>query len=228
MNHVQTQKVDSSGTSVNFPAITVTAGNLMTVKVRLGGNVTVTISDGGNTWTQIPGASKNPDADGDSVQVYYAKNVTGGSRTVNVAPSSSVSVRGHVSEWSGADTSSPADQSNLTDTQIGTTANSGSITTSAAGMLVLFCATGMTQGTWTAGTLGSATATIPTNGTTGKTAIEYHNEASGASRSGAISFDVSETVAFASIFNFKDSAGGGPTPAVKDMIGGGIIPYARV
>lgn len=219
---VQAQKLDTSytGTPVSFPAITATAGNLMWVALRLGANVTVTVADGGNTWTQISGASLAPDADGDSCYVYYAKNITGGSRTVSITPSANCSVRGHVVEESGADTTSPQGVSGQTDNQSGTTANAGPITTTAAGMLGLFCATGMTQGTWTAGTLGSATATIPTNGSTAKTAVQYHNEAAGASRSGAISFDVSETVAFAAMFDFKDASGGGsffgsPVMAIK-------------
>lgn len=219
---VQAQKVDSSGTSVPFPAITVTGGNLLFVFVRLGGSfVTTTVSDGTNTWAQIAGASKQNDADADSIYVYYAKNIAGGSTTVTIGPSSSVTVRGHVVELSGADTTSPVDQSALTDSQVGLSASAGPITPTVAGMLLVGVSTGGAQGSFTAGTLGSGTATIPTNGFTSKTGIEYHNEAATASQSGSISFDAAETMAFASIFNFKDAAGGATCAPSLTLLGVG-------
>lgn len=203
---VQAQKVDSSGTSVSFPAITATSGNLLFAFMRLGGNVTTTVSDGTNTWTQIVGASKQNDADSDSVYVYYAKNIAAGSTTVTIGPSSSVSVRANLVELSGADTTSPADQSAQLDSQSGPPSIAGPITTTAAGMLIMGVSSGDPQN-YTAGIVGTGTATIPTNGATAKTAIEYHNEAATGTQSGSMTYDALELFGFASIWNFKDAGG---------------------
>lgn len=221
---VQAQKVDSSGTSVNFPAITATASNLLVIFVRLGGNVTTTISDGTNTWTQIAGASIQNNSDSDSVYVYYAKNVAGGSTTVNVAPSSSVTVRGHIMEFSGLDTASPADQSNQLDNQVTvggvTPAVTGNITTTAAGILAAgTSASG--DDVYTAGTLGTGTGVLPTNGTTGRTAVIYHVEAGTGTYGGAINYGLGRALNFASIWNFKDAGGGATCAPSLTLIGVG-------
>lgn len=203
--------IDTSGASAAFGSITVTAGNLLIVGMRLGGNVTVTVSDTkSNTWTQITGASLQNNADGDSVYLYYAKSAAGGATTVTLTPSGSVSIRANLFEFSGLDTSSPEDQANKNDQAAGTAATSGNITTTqAAEMLVGFASNGSTQtGTYTAGTLGSGTGTIPSGGTSSKTAMMYHAESSTGTYSSTINFsNLNPDVVYGSIASLKDSGG---------------------
>lgn len=194
--------LDTSGASASFAAITATAGNLLVVGVRLGGNVTVTISDDkGNSWALVDGQQNN--SDGDSIYIYQAQNNAGGSTTVTITPSSSVSIRGSLFELSGLHVTSPVDQHSHQE-QTGTNPSSSSITSTAKGMWIGFLSVDTGFSALSAGTLGSATATLPAGGVSSKHAMEYHNESGTLTGSAAFNNNLSNNN-WIGVVNFRDA-----------------------
>ena len=120
-------------TTTAIAAITVTAGNLLVVTVRASpasGAGTLTVSDDqGNTYTQ----DLNPSfASGNITAQYSAPNCAGASTIVTFSITGTGRRIGiAVHEYSGAATSTPLDQTN-SNAGTGTTATSGSVTTTVA------------------------------------------------------------------------------------------------
>jgi hypothetical protein len=207
--HVQTVKVDTSGSSVAFPAITVTAGNLLTVFFRGGNSAdTLGISDSlMNTWTAFP--AQYADASADAIAGWYAKNISGGSDTITVTSASAPSMRGQASEWSGLDTSSPADQKSTPNEATVVNFTTNSITTTQATEMLIMFAESQTNQTPVDSTLGTGNGTIPTNGTSTKTAIQYHHETATGTYTGTLSTYTGTDPINGFIVSFRDSGGGG-------------------
>jgi hypothetical protein len=130
--------VSASGSSVNIAySVAQTTGNLNVVAV-MWGDTTSTVSSvtdsKGNTYALALGPNR---VTGLSSAIYYAKNIVGGSNTVTVTFNQTVSYPNvNVLEYSGLDTTNPLDVSAAA-TGSGTTANSGSATTTSANELIV-------------------------------------------------------------------------------------------
>jgi hypothetical protein len=130
--------VTTSGASVviTYPAAQ-TAGNLNVVAV-MWGDTTSTVSSvtdsKGNIYALAVGPTK---ATGLTSAIYYAKNIAGGSNTVTVKFNQTAGWPNvNVLEYSGLDTANPLDVKAAA-TGTGTTANSGSATTTSANELIV-------------------------------------------------------------------------------------------
>ncbi len=114
-----------------------TAGNLNVVAVMWGdttSTVTSVTDSKGNTYALAVGPTK---ATGLTSAIYYAKNIAGGSNTVTVKFNQTAGWPNvNVLEYSGLDTANPLDVKAAA-TGTGTTANSGSVTTTSASELIV-------------------------------------------------------------------------------------------
>jgi hypothetical protein len=139
INFVQVKSaVATSGSSVSitYPAAQ-TAGNLNVVAV-MWGDTTSTVSlvtdSKGNAYALAVGPTR---ASGLSSAIYYAKNIAAGSNTVTVTFNQTAGFPNvNALEYSGLDTASPLDVTS-TASGSGTTANSGSATTTSANELIV-------------------------------------------------------------------------------------------
>lgn len=143
-----------SGSTVATPAISHTTGNLLVVAVRWDSTtVTVTgVADtAGNTYTSRTVKTFNGT---DSVQFWYAKNITGNASNVVTATfsSSAPSASGiTVDQFSGCDTTSPYD-TEASGSGSGTGLVTGAFTTTTADEVIVVAGDqGSTSGTYTAG-----------------------------------------------------------------------------
>ena len=110
----QTATATASQNTLAVTVTALTAGNLVVVGVAGSSSESVnSIGDGGNTYTQCASA-KVTEAGGRWTDLWYAKNVSGGSTTVTVTYSATTANRKAVEVWevSGADVSAPLDTSN--------------------------------------------------------------------------------------------------------------------
>lgn len=97
------------------------------------------ISDGaGNAYAEA-GSARSVDSTGnDIVDLWYAKNSKSGATTITITPSSSGQAAAVIWEFSGANTTSPLDQTVVLNNQTATaTASGGTVTTSAANELII-------------------------------------------------------------------------------------------
>lgn len=121
----------------------VTAGNLIDVFVFWNNEDTheggSTAADGlGNTYTNIAACNVGDSAQARSVQVLYAKNITGGACTVTVTlPGNRTARYLAISEWSGLDTTAPADQGNGAYQAAVTAVATGNVTPGSDGQTIL-------------------------------------------------------------------------------------------
>ena len=124
-----------SSISVTFTAAQ-TAGNLNVVSVMWGdttASVTSVTDSRGNSYALAQGPTR---VTGLSSAIYYAKNIAAGSNTVTINFSPSAAFPNvNVLEYSGLSTTSPLDVA-VGATGTGTTANSGSATTTSASELI--------------------------------------------------------------------------------------------
>lgn len=182
--HVQTVKVDTSGTSVNFSAITVTAGNTLFIAVRVGGTTTtVAASDGVNTYIHANQTSSgtpyplNETVTGTGVNdAFIVKSAAGGSTTVNLAVSPTNTIRAFLMEISGLGGASTvqdvgANAAAATNSTATDGVTTGATTTRTVANEILLCFTFNDGGP----TINPGTNfTTPTGGAqTTKTAFEY-------------------------------------------------------
>ncbi len=155
--------IQSSNTTVAvaYPAAQV-AGHLNVVAVGWG-DTTSTIASvtdtQGNMYLPAVGPTSNT---GLRQVIYYAKNIAGGSNTVTVKFNQAAAYPDvRILEYAGADLSNPLDQAGAA-TGSGTTANSGSVTTTAANELIF--ATGTTGTAFSAAGSGYTSRMIDTYG----------------------------------------------------------------
>jgi len=133
----QTTAAAKSVTALAFPAITAAAGNALFVLVGVK-SATVSISsitdNLGNTWTQVALRTGTSTRE----YIYYALNVAGGSTTVTVNFSASVTAAQNLSEFSGIATSSALDVAGAgAQADASTSPATGSVTTANANDLVI-------------------------------------------------------------------------------------------
>jgi hypothetical protein len=111
--------------AVTFPS-SITAGNLIMVAITHFIGTVLSVTDNhSNTYAQVT-AARHANSSSDYVELYYAKNVTGGTTTVTVL----FSKRGTVGvyEYSGLDKTSPFDQV-TSDARFGSTPDGGTLNT---------------------------------------------------------------------------------------------------
>ena len=155
-----TVKASNSAVVVAYPA-TQTAGDLNVVAVGWGdttSSVSSVTDSRGNVYTRAVGPTTTT---GLSQSIYYAKNIAAGSNTVTVTFNQAAAYPDvRILEYSGLDTSAPLD---VTAAAVGsgTSANSGSATTTSANELIFGA--------------GSTTGTAYTGGGSGFTARIINN-----------------------------------------------------
>jgi hypothetical protein len=126
---------DAGATTVAATAASHTAANLLVVHVGWSNNVTLdSIADtAGNTYTRVA-SSKANNGTTDHVETFHAKSITGNaSNAVTAAFSASATFRRIiVHQYSGADTSAPADVAGSGNVAAATSITSSSFTTNVA------------------------------------------------------------------------------------------------
>ena len=164
-----------------------TVGNWIAVGIRVGEpNETITVKDSkGNTYhsaTQI-----NQTGDGDTLAIFYAENIAAGTNTVTVSVSSADTLRIAILEFSGVASSGSIDQATASQGS-NASPNSGSITTTASGDLLLGAIMTADGETVTAGSGYQIVESAPAAPNT-KLIIEY--QVQGSSGSGSASAKLS-------------------------------------
>ena len=134
---VKSATLDCEGIGGNHIYAAQTAGNLNVVAVMWGDTTSAvsSVTDSkGNIYALAVGPTK---ASGLTSAIYYAKNIASGSNTVTVKFNQTASYPNvNVLEYSGLDTANPLDV-RAAATGSGTTANSGSATTTSANELIV-------------------------------------------------------------------------------------------
>lgn len=131
---VQSKSGDAGTVTSTDVVVNVSTGNYMQWAVRTGGTslVAVTITDGYNTYaTDISSFATGPS----TLYLGHAFNIIGGSQKVHIALDSSQSLRYAFSEVSGADTTSPIDQTSG-NSAVSSSPDSGSRTSTTANELI--------------------------------------------------------------------------------------------
>lgn len=129
--------VPGTSTTLAFGS-NLTAGNLLVLMCRLGANgTTMTTTDTlGHTWVEAVNVDNA--AGGRRTFLRYVENCSGGANTITFTPSTSVTFRIAIFEYSGLLTSGALDQKTATGaTGNSTTANSGNLTTTQADELLI-------------------------------------------------------------------------------------------
>ncbi len=169
-----------SSASLAFPANN-TVGNWIGVGIRVGEpNETITVKDSkGNTYhgaTQI-----NQTGDGDTLAIFYAENIAAGANTVTVSVSSADTLRFAILEFSGVAPSGSIDQA-IANQGSNASPNSGGITTTVNGDLLLGAIMSADEETYTAGSGFQIVESVPAAPNT-KLIMEYQVQASSGSTS---------------------------------------------
>lgn len=138
MPYVKATTGGGTGTSLNVP-ITATAGNLLVVYVHYDTNVAsvISASDGSNTYSLIDSSSGIGLS---TLYALYAKNITGGSLTVAISATISVTMAVTILEFSGCDTAAPLDATAKglnSSSGVGQDITSGSFTAASGTLIVI-------------------------------------------------------------------------------------------
>ncbi|HKF68725.1 MAG TPA: FG-GAP-like repeat-containing protein [Vicinamibacterales bacterium] len=134
VQHVDVDAGSPTSASQAFPSAN-TGGNFIALAIRAGTpNQTFTISDTrGNVYRQAARFNNNSD---DTVALYYAENIGAGANTVTITMPAAVSLRFSLFEYRGLAASGSLDGVS-TAAGSGTSANSGAVTTTASGDLLI-------------------------------------------------------------------------------------------
>src|SRR6266571_4327311 len=150
---VQHTSKDAGTTTISSLAFAspTTAGNWIAVAIRGGlssSQVFTVVDSNGNTYRQAAQIGFTSSAV--TLAIYYAENIKGGANTITVSDTVSGPLRFAILEYSGVATSNSLDVTAVA-TGIGTSANSGSMTTTASGDLLLGTIATADAATYTAG-----------------------------------------------------------------------------
>jgi len=186
------------------------AGNFIAVVIQggqPGEGFTVTDSQG-NTYQQA--IQMNEDTAGETIAIYYATNIAGGANTVDVYQTILGSFRFAILEYSGVAKTNALD---VAAAEQGASAfpNSGSVTTTANGDLLLGGILTAGGQSYTAGTGYTIEQNVPASPNTNVIAEDQTQATAGASSAGA-SLGVADFWAAVSVA-FKPAAGGSNTAA---------------
>jgi hypothetical protein len=199
-----------SSASLAFPSNN-TQGNWIGVGIRVGEpNETITIKDSkGNTYqsaTQI-----NQTEDGDTLAIFYAENIAAGANTVTVSVSTADTLRLAILEFSGVAPSGSIVQATASQGS-NASPNSGSITETASGDLLLGAILVADQETFTAGSGYQIAENVPAAPNT-KLMMEYEVQVLTGSSSASATLSSADPWA-AAIAAFKPGTGGTSAPAI--------------
>jgi IPT/TIG domain len=140
VQHASKDAGTTASSSLAFP-LNNTAGNWIAVVVRAGhSGQTFTVSDSlGNVYQQAVVFNQTLDTpNGDTLGIFYAENTAGGANTVTVSDSiANTTLRFAIVEYSGVATASSLDGAAGVAQGNGNVANSGVVSTSANGDLIL-------------------------------------------------------------------------------------------
>jgi hypothetical protein len=158
VQHVEVDAGTTTNASKSFAAAN-TGGNFIALAVRAGvTNQTFTISDTrGNVYRQAARFNNNND---NTVALYYAENIGAGANTVTITMPSSATLRFSLLEYRGILTSASIDGA-VTATGAGTSANSGKVTTTANGDLLIGVITTANEANITPGSGFALEGTVP-------------------------------------------------------------------
>ncbi len=214
VQHVSKDAGTTSSSTLSFSSNN-TAGNWIAVVIRAGKTSQVfTVSDSrGNTYRQA--LVYNETLDGDTLGIFYAENIAGGANTVTVSDSILGTLRFAILEYSGIATASSLDVATASH---GTSAspNSGAITTTASGDLVLGEISTANAANFTAGTGYQAREFVPAEPNT-KLLVEDQIQASAGAISANASLNASDTWG-AVLASFKAATGsGGTSPTITSL-----------
>ena len=133
---IQHVGIDAGTTTSASVVFSNTAGNFIAVVIRAGQSGQVfTVSDSrGNTYRKAITLSMA--VDGETIGIFYAENILGGTSTVTVSDTISGTLRFAVLEYSGVTTANSLDATAASQ-GTSTTPSSGSITTSLSGDLLV-------------------------------------------------------------------------------------------
>ena len=161
-----------------------TAGNWIGVMIRAGaqGEMFTVTDSNGNTYHQAIQTSQT--GDGDTVAIYYAENIGGGANTIQVSDTDSATLRFAILEYSGVVTSGSLDVAAAAQ---GNSAfpNSGSVTTTANGDLLLGAIMTADAETFTAGSGYRIEESVPAEPNTKLIAEDQTQATAGASSASA-------------------------------------------
>lgn len=197
----------------------VTAGNLIDVSVRWNNEGTHEgvsgAADGlGNTYTNIAGCNVGTDASARSMVVLYAKNITGGACTVTVTFLGTRTSRlVTISEWSGLETTAPADQATGQVQSAVTAVSTTAVTPTADGELCLGTLYGIYAG---AATITEDGTLVVEDETDIFHSTQYSVQATAASIARTWTLGAGRDV-MSAIRTYKAAGGGGGDPAVEHL-----------
>jgi uncharacterized repeat protein (TIGR01451 family) len=206
-----------------------TQGNFILVAIRAGKNgQSFTVTDTrGNTYRQA--LQQNETLDTVTLGLYYAENVAGGANTVTVSDTvNGGTLRFAIFEYSGVATASSLDGSARMAEGTSTAASSGSITTTAAGDLVVGMFSTANNATFTAGSGAVVEERVPASGT--KLAVQDHvQSAAGAIAASAASTPSQDWAAVVAAFKAAiGPAPNGPKLIITSPTEGGSVPGAAL
>src|SRR6267142_860006 len=150
VQHTTKDAGSTTTTPLSFTGTT-TAGNLIAVCIRGGlssSQVFTVVDSNGNTYRQASQIGFTASAV--TVAIYYAENIKGGANTVTVSQTVSGPLRLAILEYSGIAVANSLDAS-IAATGVGTAANSGSVTTTVNGDLLISTVGTADAATFTAG-----------------------------------------------------------------------------
>jgi len=207
VQHVGKDAGTTASSSLAFPAAN-TAGNWIGVLIRASGIGQVfSVSDTrGNTYRQAVQFTET--VDGNTIGIFYAENVAAGTNTVTVSDTTSGTLRFAILEYAGVSRTGSIDGAKAAQ---GTSAapNSGAITTTANGDLVLGLISTANSATFTAGSGFTIQERVPTSGT--KLIAEDQRQAAAGAVAATATLSGSDVWSSA-VSAFRAGSTGGPTP----------------
>jgi Domain of unknown function (DUF1929)/Glyoxal oxidase N-terminus/PKD domain/Putative Ig domain len=199
-----------SSASLAFPSNN-TVGNWIGVGIRVGQpNETITVKDSkGNSYHNA--IQINQTGDGDTLAIFYAEGIAAGANTVTVSVSSADTLRFAILEFSGVAPSGSIDRA-IANQGSNASANSGTITTTANGDLLLGAIMAADEETFTAGSGFQIVESVPAAPNT-KLIMEYQVQALSGSTSSSATLSSADPWA-AGIAAFKAGAAGTSAPTI--------------
>jgi hypothetical protein len=211
MQHTSKDAGTTSSSTLTFPSNN-TASNWIAVSIRAGtANEIFTVTDtNGNTYRKA--IQFNLTVSGGTIGIFYAENIAGGANTVTVSDTALATLRFAILEYSGVATSGSLDGVAVTQGN-SASPNSGSVTTTANGDLLLGSIMTANAETYTAGIGYRIEESVPAEPGT-KLITEDQVQAAAGAAAASATLRVAGTWA-AGIAAFKvTGSGGGTAPTI--------------
>ena len=207
VQHTSRDAGTTNSATLAFPGVN-TAGNFIAVIIRTSQNGQVfTVSDTrGNTYRQA--LQFNETLDLTTLAIYYAENIAGGTNTVTVSDTLGGTMRLAILEYAGVATANALDGT-ATAQGISAIPNSGALTTTANGDLIVGMVSTANPATFTAGSGYTIQERVPASGS--KLMVEDRLQATPGSVNVTGTLSASDTWGAAAAA-FRAGAGGPPPP----------------